>query len=221
MAENSGPRGPYRKGRERRTEIVGAAAELFAESGYAHSSMRELARRLNLTQTGLLHHFSDKEDLLVQVLNLRDASVADYLSEVQATDVTSRSREVARHSAEHEGLTSLYIILSAEAIDRDHPAHGYFVEHYQAAQTQTFDPGPEASDDAPMGVSPEMIASLGIAVQDGLQLQRRYRDDLDVVAAVDAFWRLVAAARAHWSSQLPPLDASDPDGRDASGRESG
>ncbi|ELP66209.1 MULTISPECIES: TetR/AcrR family transcriptional regulator [Streptomyces] len=208
MAESTGPRGPYRKGLQRRREIVAAAAELFAESGYAHSSMRELARRMRLTQTGLLHHFADKEELLVEVLNLRDSSVADYLSEQHATDVATRSREVARHSAEHEGLTSLYIILSAEAIDRDHPAHPYFVEHYQAAQTLTLDPGPEAPEGAPMGISPEMIATLGTALQDGLQIQRRYRDDLDVVEAIDAFWRLVAAARAHWVQQAASDDSN-------------
>ncbi|AVV46770.1 TetR/AcrR family transcriptional regulator [Streptomyces sp. P3] len=213
MAERTGPRGPYRKGLQRRREIIAAAAELFAESGYAHSSMRELARRMRLTQTGVLHHFADKEELLVEVLGLRDSSVADYLSELDATDVATRSREVARHSAEHEGLTSLFIILSAEAIDRDHPAHTYFVEHYRLAQTQTLDPGPETSGHAL--VSPEVIATLGIAVQDGLQLQRRYRDDLDVVEAVDAFWRLVAAARAHWSQHPAPEDSGRGDGDDS------
>ena len=134
MAQSSGPRGGYRKGTERRREIIAAAAELFAESGYRNSSMRELAKRVNLTQPGLLHYFANKEELLVEVLGLRDSSVANYLSTFRATDVATRSREVARHSAEHEGLTSLFIILSAEAIDDDHPAHGYFAEHYRSAQ---------------------------------------------------------------------------------------
>ncbi|MET7896594.1 TetR/AcrR family transcriptional regulator [Streptomyces mirabilis] len=218
MAERTGPRGPYRKGLQRRREIIAAAAELFAESGYAHSSMRELARRMSLTQTGVLHHFADKEELLIEVLNLRDSSVAEYLSELHATDIATRSREVARHSAEHEGLTSLYVILSAEAIDRDHPAHQYFIERYRVAQMLTLDPGPEAAENAPMGVSPEVIATLGVAVQDGLQIQRRYRDDLDVVEAVDAFWRLVAAARAHWAQQSTSEDADRRDGDD-SGRD--
>ena len=214
MAEHSGPRGPYRKGLERRREIIATAAELFAESGYTHSSMRELARRMRLTQAGVLHHFADKEELLVEVLGLRDSSVADYLSTLQATDVASRSREVARHSAEHEGLTSLFIILSAEAIYRDHPAHAYFAEHYRLAQTETREPVSETSGQASAGVSPELIATLGIAVQDGLQLQRRYRDNLDVVAAVDAFWRLVAAARTAWSQ--PPAEGSGQRDRDDS-----
>lgn len=207
MAERTGPRGPYRKGLQRRREIIAAAAELFAESGYTHSSMRELARRMRLTQTGVLHHFADKEELLVEVLNLRDSSVAEHLSTLQATDVVTRSREVARHSAEHEGLTSLFIILSAEAIYRDHPAHTYFVEHYRTAQIETREPDTETSEHASLGVSPELIATIGVAVQDGLQLQRRYRDDLDVVAAVDAFWQLVAAARTAWSQA--PSDVSD------------
>lgn len=198
MANSNGARGPYRKGVERRREIVAAAAELFGESGYTHSSMRELAKRVGLSQALLLHYFSDKEDLLVEVLNLRDTSVADYLADIDESDVATRSREVARHSAEHEGLTSLYIALSAEAIDPDHPAHGYFVDHYHAAQKQTREPGMKASE-PPAGVSPDLVTALGIAVMDGLQIQRQYRPDVDPVAAVDAYWEMVSAARSWWA----------------------
>lgn len=201
MPDSNRARGPYRKGVERRREIVAAAAKLFAESGYTHSSMRELAKRVGVSQALLLHYFSDKEDLLVEVLNLRDASVADYLSQIAETDIATRSREVARHSADHEGLTSLYIALSAEAINPDHPAHAYFVEHYRSAQEQTREPD-STQDSASIGVSHDMVATLGIAVQDGLQTQRRYRPDLDGVATVDAFWELVAAARSWWSLQV-------------------
>jgi AcrR family transcriptional regulator len=201
VPEQSRSRGPYRKGLERRREIIAAAAELFAESGYRHSSIRELAKRVNLTQPGVLHHFADKEELLVEVLNLRDSSVAEYLSTFEDSDVAARSREVARHSAEHEGLTSLFIILSAEAIYDDHPAHRYFTDHYRTAQDETRETPAGLSVDASDAVNPELIAALGVAVQDGLQLQRRYRDDLDVVEAIDAFWRLVAAARETWARQ--------------------
>lgn len=198
MPESNRARGPYRKGVERRREIVAEAAKLFGESGYTHSSMRELAKRVGLSQALLLHYFSDKEDLLVEVLNLRDASVADYLAHIRGQDVASRSREVARHASEHEGLTSLYIALSAEAIDPGHPAHGYFVEHYRAAQTQTREPGLDP-ESPPAGVSPDIVSALGIAVMDGLQIQHEYRSDVDVVAAVDGYWELVAAARSWWA----------------------
>lgn len=202
-------RGPYSKGVKRRREIIAAAATLFGESGYTHSSMRELAKRVGLSQALLLHYFSDKEDLLVEVLNLRDASVADYLADIAESDVATRSREVARHSAEHEGLTSLYIALSAEAINPDHPAHGYFVDHYCTAQEQTRELG-TGTEEPKAGVDPELVAALGIAIMDGLQIQRQYRPDLDTVAAVEAFWELVAAARSWWKSTAHDApDASD------------
>lgn len=214
MTDTNRARGPYRKGVERRREIVAEAAKLFGESGYAHSSMRELAKRVGLSQALLLHYFSDKEDLLVEVLNLRDASVADYLEDMRESDVAARSRKVARHSAEHEGLTSLYIALSAEAIDPEHPAHGYFVDHYRSAQLQTREPGLER-DEVPSGVSPDLVSVLGIAVMDGLQIQRQYRPDVDGVAAVDAFWELVAAARSWWAleaSGASPGSSQVPEG---------
>ncbi|TDL45257.1 TetR/AcrR family transcriptional regulator [Microbacterium oleivorans] len=217
MVNSNGARGPYRKGVERRREIVAAAAELFGESGYTHSSMRELAKRVGLSQALLLHYFSDKEDLLVEVLNLRDSSVADYLADIAESDVATRSREVARHAAEHDGLTSLYIALSAEAVDPDHPAHGYFVDHYRAAQLQTRESA-EVNGEPPAGVSPDLVTALGIAVMDGLQIQRQYRPDVDPVAAVDAFWQMVSAARSWWAltaqdaCQALPADVSELDG---------
>ncbi|KRF21822.1 TetR/AcrR family transcriptional regulator [Phycicoccus sp. Soil803] len=202
MSSRTGARGPYRKGIERRREIIAAAAELFAEDGYKNSSVRELARRLGLTQAGVLHHFSDKEELLVEVLELRDTSVSEYLAALPDTDLPSRSRAVGRYSAQHEGLTSLFIMLSAEAIDSDHPAHDYFTEHYRAtADVANRLPETDFPDPHDGVISADLIATLERAVQDGLQLQRRYREDLDAEAALDAFWHLVAAARHAWVIQ--------------------
>jgi len=201
VSARKGARGSYPKGIERRREIIAAAAELFAEDGYKNSSVRELARRLGLTQGGVLHHFSDKEELLVAVLELRDTSVSEYLAALPDADLPSRSRAVARYSAEHEGLTSLFITLSAEAIDVDHPAHEYFAEHYRATQdVATRLPDSEIPTQPGQPVSADVIATLERAVQDGLQLQRRYRKDLDTEAAVDAFWQLVGTARRAWAN---------------------
>ena len=213
MPGQNGPRGPYRKGIERRQEIIAAATQLFAESGYQHSSMRELAKRVQLSQPAVLHYFAEKEELLVEVLGVRDRSVAAHLSTLAESDIAARSREVARHAVQNEGLTSLFLVLAAEAIFKDHPAHGYFSDHYRTAQDETRETEDGLSVDAFDDVSIEMVATLGIAVMDGLQLQQRYRDDLDIVAAVDAFWRLVAAARRAWS---PPGDTAPEGDQEAS-----
>lgn len=196
VVRTGGSRGPYRKGIERRQAIIAAAADLFAESGYSNFSVRELARRLGITQPGVLHHFADKDELLIEVLKLRDTIVADRLDTLADVDLPTRSRAVARQSAENEGLTSLFIRLSAEAIDVDHPAHDYFKQHYAL----TGDVSQRLQHTEPpispqLGVSPDIVATLERAIQDGLQLQHRYRDGLDVEEVVDAFWRLVNAAR--------------------------
>lgn len=209
MSDHRRSRGPYRKGIERRKEIIAAAAQLFAESGYTHSSVRELAKRVNLTQPGVLHYFSDKEELLLEVLKYRDASVSAFLASLSSENLVERSREVVRHAAENEGLTSLFIFLSAEAIYQDHPAHEYFVRHYRSAREKGRDleaslPSPSADE-----VDPEMIMTLSAAVQDGLQVQRRYAEDLDVTEAVDAFWRLVSTAHAAWQAPSSPHQGGD------------
>jgi AcrR family transcriptional regulator len=191
-------RGPYRKGQERRREIVAAAAELFAESGYASTSMRELAQRVGLTPAGLLHHFASKDELLTEVLGLRQESLEAALAEVPGADMRTRAREVARHGAENAGLTSLFVVLSAEATAPDHPAHAYFAEHYRgtAEVTQSAMAAMSRDGEVRADASPVDLASLAVAVLDGLQLQQRYRPDLDVESAVATFWRLLDASPA-------------------------
>src|SRR6478609_7300154 len=61
-------RGPYRTGIRRREQIVEAATEVFAESGYAGGSIRAIAVRAGITNATLLQHFGSKEGLLQAVL---------------------------------------------------------------------------------------------------------------------------------------------------------
>ncbi len=207
MSSAEGARGPYRKGVERRREILAAAAQLFAEDGYTHSSMRELAKRVNLTQPGVLHYFADKSELLVEVLNLRDASVAGHLDSIGATDVVQRSREIARHAAENAGLTTLFMTLAAEAVEPNHPAHEYFVNHFRAVEEDPREWPEDGVPRNPDGVATTTIAILAAAIQDGLQMAHPYKPDLDVVAVMDAFWQLVSAARAS-DDPAPRADVS-------------
>ena len=77
--------------RERRTQILAAAAELFARHGYRGVSMGGLGAAVGLTGPALYRHFSGKEALLAEILldistRLHDegfrrtASAADPLS---------------------------------------------------------------------------------------------------------------------------------------------
>ena len=64
-------RGPYAKSAERRRQIVDAAFELFAAHGYRGASLQDVADRVGLSQTGLLHYFPSKRELLIAVLAKR------------------------------------------------------------------------------------------------------------------------------------------------------
>jgi len=51
----------------RRDEVAGSAAQVFAERGYAETSVAELAERLGLATGALYHYFQGKEDLLIEI----------------------------------------------------------------------------------------------------------------------------------------------------------
>ncbi|MFJ9901042.1 TetR/AcrR family transcriptional regulator [Streptomyces sp. NPDC091280] len=50
-----------------RQRIQDLALELFAEQGYAKTSLREIAERLDVTKAALYYHFKTKEEILVSV----------------------------------------------------------------------------------------------------------------------------------------------------------
>lgn len=51
-----------------RDEILDAAAELFAQRGYAATSTRLIAERVGIRQASLYYHFANKEKILAELL---------------------------------------------------------------------------------------------------------------------------------------------------------
>lgn len=52
---------------ERKIQLIQLAMEMFAEAGWAGTSMRELAQRAHVSQGLIYHYFRSKEDLLLAV----------------------------------------------------------------------------------------------------------------------------------------------------------
>lgn len=50
-----------------RQRLLDSAVELFAQQGFAGSSVRDLARHCGLSLAGLYHHFSSKEEILFEI----------------------------------------------------------------------------------------------------------------------------------------------------------
>ena len=51
----------------RRDEVVESAARVFAERGYAETTVAELAEELGLATGALYHYFAGKEELLIEI----------------------------------------------------------------------------------------------------------------------------------------------------------
>ena len=123
-------------GRASRKAILVAAADVFAENGYRGTSLTEIANRVGMTQPGLLHHFSTKDQLLLAVVEEHEAH-----SEHSATMVEDLAPEnfllvesIEKLAASNLGARQAQLLLttlSAEAIPRDHLLHEHFVQRYR------------------------------------------------------------------------------------------
>ena len=77
-------RGGYAKGRERRDAILAAANEVFATRGFRGASLATIAKRVGMSEPGLLHHFASKEELLLELLKLRDQHDDERIAQARA-----------------------------------------------------------------------------------------------------------------------------------------
>jgi AcrR family transcriptional regulator len=75
---------------QRRATLVGAASELFAERGYDHASLDELAARVGVTKPIVYRHFASKKDLYLELLALhRDDLLSTLAREMTVPDPLS------------------------------------------------------------------------------------------------------------------------------------
>lgn len=78
-----------------REAIADAAAELFAERGYAATSVREVVERAGCTKPVLYYYFANKSDLFLHVLN-EQVNAINYVVD-DALRATGTLRERMRH----------------------------------------------------------------------------------------------------------------------------
>jgi AcrR family transcriptional regulator len=168
-------RGGYAKGRERRDAILAAANEVFAKRGFRGASLATIAKRVGMSEPGLLHHFASKEELLLEVLKLRDQHDDERIAQARAAHAGPLEvvLELCRQNQERPGIVRLFTILAAESVDDDHPAHEWFLARYGDRRAVLADRLANAQRDGDINAAldPESVASQILAMFDGLQLQ--------------------------------------------------
>jgi TetR/AcrR family transcriptional regulator len=75
---------------DKRRAILDRSAEQFAAHGYDRASMNKIAEACGFTKANLYHYYSDKEELLFDVIRFH---LENLLEVVEAADTTSRSPE--------------------------------------------------------------------------------------------------------------------------------
>lgn len=76
----------------RQDEVARAAARVFAEHGYAQTSVQSLGQRIDLAAGGLYHYFGGKEQLLIRICDqLLDPLLAQAGELLDANDEPQRA----------------------------------------------------------------------------------------------------------------------------------
>ena len=130
-----GKRGPYAKSRGTQEAILEAALEVFASSGYQAGSVASIAEKIGMTEAGIAYHFPTKVALLDAVLIYRNERSREIVQ--VGTDAVTALRGVlrlARGLDSARGLVELYSVVSAEAVNTEHPAHGHFVRQREESR---------------------------------------------------------------------------------------
>ncbi len=175
-------RGPYAKSAARQREILDAAGDVFATHGYRAGSLKEIADRVGIDASTILHHFANKSVLLQKVLEDRDTrSLSDAEPNPAAgpTDTPAAFLRLARANETIPGIVELYTLLAAESATPDHPSNEYFVLRYSRVRGE-FTAAFRGMADAGLlrpGVDPEFAAVSTLALWDGVQVQWMHDPD--------------------------------------------
>lgn len=182
---------PYAVGIARREQILDAALELFGQQGYRGASIRDVAAEVGLSLAGVLHYFKSKEELLAAVLKHRDdADIPWFYERWEATgNFGVAIRELVRRNLAKPGVMRLFVTLSTESTDPNHPAHVFFRDRYRHSRMIFAEAVGKAAERGEL--LPGVTGPLLIAVLDGLQVQWLLDPEFDLIAEFEHYLRSI------------------------------
>jgi len=201
------PRGDASFTEARREEILQAAFEVFSKNGYRGGSLSQISEIVSITESGILHHFKTKANLLIEVLHYHDERATESMGEqrLNGLNFVKAWLDLVDYNISVPGMVELYCIVSAEATAHDHPAHEYFKQRYENVINFAIEAMTHIERDGYM--RPDLNADdLGralVALSDGLQLQWLLDRKWDMIDEHKSFFRRVLTDEA--ISQIPEL----------------
>jgi AcrR family transcriptional regulator len=169
------------QGRGTRDRIIEVAIGLFASRGFRSVSIDSIAAESGVTRQGVLYHFASKTELLLAVLDQHEQDNLERIAELYAANdrsLVATMRAYVRASRENRGLIRMLLVLAAESMDAEHPAHDHLVKRYRDLRADITEAiaGEQAAGRLNAVVPAHRLAAVYIAIADGLQLQE-YLDE--------------------------------------------
>ena len=112
-----------------RARILEVAARLFAERGYAGTSVRDIAAELGVANPSLYYHFKSKEDILTELLAEPLGRVARTAQEAEGLSGDARTRRIVG------GLLEALEVRSGVALTAFQKAEGVPDVHREVARS--------------------------------------------------------------------------------------
>ena len=191
---------------ERRAELLAVALELMAERGYHGASLRELAKRLGISQPSLYHYFSSKDELVEQIIEAYSARMLVGAPPFSG-DLTQLPDALRRYVfALYRDRAHPVFVRFMFSISRIKPRFGrlnreIFVDRPRAA----FGPVIEAQA-ARHGLDPERVANVLTAVINGIGFRLMEEtvlfDERPISEETHAYAREISAMASHWLATL-------------------
>lgn len=189
------------RGVQRRQQIIAEASKAFAASGFRGTSLADVAARVGVSQPGLLHHYPNKEALILAVLEQRDTEDHRYLTELfgeSEPSVVEWLAALCDRNAHQPELVRLFTVTAAESVDPTHPAHEFFRRRNERTRATVAARiiADQEKGRLPRHLDPALTAAELVALMNGLQLQWLMHPSVEMYpiyrAALD---RLTAAGR--------------------------
>jgi len=187
-------RGAYPKGVARRREILARAIEVFAAKGSERTSLRAIAEAIGVSHAALLHYFSSREELLVEVLRERENSYRAQDAERDPGEIVGIMVEAAHRNAAVPGLVSLYSnMLAASLEDGKDYSREYFATRFEGLRSKLISriEAGQVAGTVRADLEPQAMAALVIAASDGLQIQWLLDPDIDIEKSLALLDRLL------------------------------
>ncbi|AAZ33159.1 TetR/AcrR family transcriptional regulator [Pseudomonas savastanoi pv. phaseolicola] len=194
--ESSSPskhRRPAPRGELRREALLEAALSVFSQVGYAHASMKDIAKLAGVTAAGLLYHFPNKTALLNAVLDRKESEADQYFDQLNARTSLSgfikSIRVIFRRSIETQMISQAFMMLNVESLGQLHPAHDRFQTWFKNVHSAIASYLESLIEEGEIRSTQTSVVAREIcAVMDGTQLQwLRRPDDMDPVAQFDDY----------------------------------